>query len=130
MVNLDFMRDRLRRGSEVRIRRAAPELLRRLRADVPVAEDGGGTMRDSISVTPQRLSVEVRVAVDYASYVVEGTPSHRIPTSGNTLLAFEWPRIGPGTFYFMNVEHPGTDANDWYSPVIDEWPRILERTPA
>jgi len=129
MVNLDFMRDRLRRGSEQRIRRAAPQLLRRLRADVPVAEDGGGTMRDSITVDPSGLSLEVRVAVDYASYVVEGTPQHRIPTSGNKLLVFEWDVIG-GLAHFMNVLHPGTTANDWYHPVIDDWPSILERTPA
>jgi len=86
-------------------------------------------MRDSISVTARGLSVEVRVAVDYATYVIEGTPSHRIPRAGNTLLAFEWDVIG-GTAFFMNVEHPGTTANDWYNPVLDDWHTILERTPA
>jgi len=128
MANLDFMRQRIRRGSVQRIRRAAPVLERRLRDEVPVS-DGGGAMRDATTATARGLSVEVRVAVDYATFVVEGTPPHRIPQSGNKLLAFPWPRVGPGTFFFMNVEHPGTTANDWYNPVLDDWHTILERTP-
>jgi len=126
MANLDFMRDRIRRGSVQRIRRAAPILERRLRDEVPVS-DGGGTMRDATTATARGLSVEVRVAVDYATFVVEGTPAH--PISGNPILAFPWPRVGPGTFFFRNVQHPGTQANDWYNPVLDDWHTILERTP-
>ena len=130
MVNLDFMRDRLRRGSEQRIRRAAPVLERRLRAEAPVAEDGGGAMRDATTATARGLSVEVLVDVDYASYVVEGTPQHPIePKRTGGLLAFEWDVIG-GLAIFAKVMHPGTTANDWYHPVLDDWPSILERTPA
>ena len=128
MANLDFMRDRIRRGSEQRIRRAAPRLEQRLKAEAPVADGGGGAMRDATTATARGLSVEVRVAVPYASFVVEGTPPH--PIQGNPILAFPWPRIGPGTFFFRNVQHPGTTANDWYHPVIDDWSNILERTPA
>ena len=137
MANLDFMRQRIRRGSVQRIRRAAPVLERRLRAEAPVAEDGGGAMRDATTATARGLSVEVRVAVDYASYVIEGTPPHRIDPPAGKFLAFFWDnpraermgRLPDGRVLSRGVMHPGTDANDWYHPVIDEWPRILERTP-
>jgi hypothetical protein len=36
--------------------------------------------------------------------------------------------MGPGTFFFAHVDHPGTSGVvDWYGDTLDEWPKILER---
>ena len=102
-----------------------------------MAEDGGGTMRDATTATARGLSVEVRVAVDYASFVVEGTPPHPITPNGHPYLAFFWnnPRaakmgkLPDGRVLSKGVMHPGTQPNDWYNPVLDDWHTILERTP-
>ncbi len=127
MVSLDPVRKQVIESAQDRVRASASLLLNQLRDEVPVAE-GGGTMRDSITVNPSGFSLEVRVAVDYATYVIEGTPPHRIPRSGNKLLAFEWDVVG-GLAFFMNVEHPGTQPNDWYHPVLEDWVKVLDRLP-
>jgi len=50
-----------------------------------------------------------------AGWITEGTRAHRIPKSGNKLLAFFWERgpKGPGMYFFMHVFHPGTKANPY-----------------
>ncbi len=129
MAVLDPIRERLRRGSVKRISDAAPQLLRELQDAAPVADDGGGTMRDAISVNPSGLRLDVVVGVEYASFTNADTEPHRIPLTGNgPPLAFEWPFMGPGTFFFAHVDHPGTQGVvDWYGDALDEWPKILER---
>jgi len=83
-------------------------------------------MRDSISVNPSGLGLDVVVGVEYASFTNADTEPHLI--EGNPILAFLWPARGPGTFFFRSVNHPGTSGVvDWYGNTLDEWPKILER---
>lgn len=89
-------------------------------------------MRDATTVTTRRLVTEVRVAVDYASFVREGTGPHTIVVRNWRVLRFAWPggppalRSKDGFFYFPRVNHPRTDPNDWYEKAIASWPDLLE----
>lgn len=54
--------------------------------------------------------------VDGAPHVFVGsskvkTKPHII--SGNPMLAFKWPRMGSGMFFFRTVHHPGSDFNQY-----------------
>ena len=123
MAILDPIRERVKRGSERRIRDASSELLKRLSDAAPTDE---GTMRDSIIVSTSGLTVTVAVPVEYASFTNADTEPHLI--EGNPILAFLWPARGPGTFFFGSVNHPGTQGVvDWYGNTLAEWPKILER---
>jgi hypothetical protein len=65
----------------------------------------------------------VRVVVDttpcsptrtsYAMFVHEGTAPHVIAAKNAGALAFEWANgpDGPGQYFFMSVNHPGTKPN-------------------
>ncbi len=123
MAILDPIRDRVKRGSERRIRDASSELLKRLSDAAPTDTN---EMRDSIIVSTSGLTVTVAVPVDHASFTNADTEPHLI--EGNPILAFLWPARGPGTFFFAHVDHPGTQGVvDWYGNTLDEWPKILER---
>ena len=126
MVNLDDLRRRITQGAEKRVRDGAPILLQKLSDAAPVAADGGGTLRDSIIVGTTGLTTTVIVGVPYATFTIEDTQPHEI--RGRPLLAFKWPKVGPGIFIFHRVQHPGTSGTvDWYGPIVKDWNLILER---
>lgn len=119
------LRKQIRDSAEQRIRTAAPELQSRLRKAAPVSE-GGGDLRDSISVTADGLTTHVQVAVEYATYTTEGTDPHPIVARNARALRFFWPQVGPPQpRYYRSVMHPGTKPNDWYQPVLGTWSDIV-----
>lgn len=109
---------------------------------VPVAAEGGGTLRDSRVVRfaegPTTMGFEVTYPVDYAVYTDLGTVAHEIPGP----LAFFWKEVGAwvivpaagkikggGTFWTKDgkliigkghVDHPGTTGTFWWSDTIND----------
>lgn len=58
-------------------------------------------------------------AVDYSKYVIDGTPPHVIRAKNAKSLMFFW-KVAGGTVFFMQVNHPGTKANDFRIPALNE----------
>lgn len=46
------------------------------------------------------------------------TEPHRI--DGNPILAFQWPKMGAGMFYFRQVNHPGSDFHHYLTKLLTE----------
>jgi hypothetical protein len=63
--------------------------------------------------SPAGFTVSIAALQPYAVFVHEGTKPHVI--NGNPLLAFAWPKMGEGTFFFRSVHHPGTKPNRFLS---------------
>jgi hypothetical protein len=61
------------------------------------------------------LSITVGAYQPYAVFVHEGTKPHIIAPKDGGTLAFLWPAMGPGMFFFKSVNHPGTKANKFLS---------------
>jgi hypothetical protein len=59
------------------------------------------------------LSVIIGCYHPAAIFVHEGTKPHKI--TGNPILAFKWPAVGDGMFFFRSVNHPGNAANKFLS---------------
>jgi hypothetical protein len=53
---------------------------------------------------------------EHAGYYFMGTVAHEIRPRTANVLAFKWPRVGPGIFHFRRVSHPGTAPH----PVLQE----------
>lgn len=95
--------------------------------EAPVSQAGGrvgGTLKRGIQLTQSRevngryqTGYDVTSTAPYSIYVIKGTRPHRIPLSGNTLLAFFWPKVGTGVV-FAHVNHPGTKANNFLSRAL------------
>jgi hypothetical protein len=97
--------------------------------------------------TKDEMGIELRVTGKNAkiwNYVSQGTRPHRIPKTGETLLAFQWggpgsyqPKTypnpmmwgGPGTVrggestFRMHVHHPGTEARNFEEGIRKEYTR-------
>lgn len=58
------------------------------------------------------VEVTLRNTDPKAPLVMGPTAPHRIPASGNTLLAWQGGKFGSGWHFAMHVQHPGTKGND------------------
>lgn len=123
MADLTEFRQRLRRRWETAVERAAPKLEESL---VRAAPRDTGRLADSVEVTARGLSALVGVPVDYATFTTEGTQPHRIIPRNARVLAFAWPKKGPGIFFFRSVNHPGTTGQPWYADQTSRWPNLVE----
>lgn len=53
----------------------------------------------------------------YLGYVMRGTPPHVIRARRAQALSFVWPKAG-GRVFFVSVNHPGTQPNDFLSKAL------------
>jgi hypothetical protein len=90
------------------LKRNAPVVTGELRR-----KTGVGDIREST----QRVTAEAVIDVSYGGYVVMGTRPHVI-TAKRNVLAFAWPKRGPGTFFFRSVNHPGTQPNSFFYDIV------------
>jgi hypothetical protein len=122
---LDGMRRELEQRSRVFGRTLANEWERELKRTNPVDT---GNMRDHTTTrdTPGRDQVRVEAVVDtdYAEYVSGGTRPHVIAARNAKALRFTWQGR---TVYFRSVNHPGTQANDWWTRSVRELPGLMQR---
>jgi hypothetical protein len=107
---------------------AASEVERETVAAAPLGQTG--ELRGSIKANPPTFTgrgfeTSIRAEAEHASFTDTGTRPHRI--EGSPLLAFEWPKAGPGLFVFPSVEHPGTTGTGWFTEQMPErWRSALE----
>lgn len=101
-------------------------------AAAPVAEENGGTLRDSHRhETPIELGTTVTVELvadtDYAGFVAGGTIPHPIRPVRARVLRF---KVGGDVVFAAHVNHPGTQPNtDWWSEqsLTERWRAALEQ---
>lgn len=71
------------------------------------------------------LGFETFSPMPLAQWIVGGTDPHPIPLQPKTVgaLAFYWEDgpHGPGTYFFKQVQHPGTDPNPYPSRAMEKW---------
>jgi hypothetical protein len=118
-------------------KRAADDMVKRLKDDAPVGKDPrkpGGTLQRSIVATPKaqrgvRIVYAVGPRVDYASFTNEGADEHPIVARNAPLLVFPWDRgpRGPGIYAFPRVKHPGQEGTQWFTKAIKEWPDAIRQ---
>jgi hypothetical protein len=119
------MRRELEQRSRIFARTLANEWERELKRTNPI---DSGNMRDHTtardSISPIGARVEAVVGTDYAKFVSEGTRPHVISARNARALRFTW---HGRTVYFKSVNHPGTQANDWWTRSIKELPSLMQR---
>lgn len=122
MATLDALRQRLRGRYQTGYARAGAALEQRIVTDSPVDT---GNMQQNSRVFPRGpLALEVVIAAEYASYVRGGTRPHVIAARPpRSALRFE---IDGQVFYRRQVNHPGTQPNDWYDRALADFPAMVE----
>lgn len=88
---------------------------------------GTGPLRNSLGVK-YRLGLDPAILIGSALQTESGvsllglnllgTDPHSI--DGNPVLAFLWPKMGEGTFFFAHVNHPGTKPNPFIQKAMRE----------
>lgn len=124
-VDLTNLRNQLLESAERRVRRATEMMTDDLKRTAPVVtgEMQRKTGVEVTSVTPQRITAEARSDVPYAEYVTMGTRPHVIvPKRPGGVLRFQ---VMGETVFAKRVNHPGTEANDFYDVVVNNWDRYL-----
>lgn len=109
---------RISAGMAVAVADAAREGAAQARASAPRRT---GTMIDHtdgklLSQSATAARGEIRVGVDYASFVSDGTPPHIIEAKRAKTLAFEQDGV---MRYPRRVRHPGTKANRYLDGAVD-----------
>lgn len=90
-------------------------------AVVEVTPEGAtGGLKEGVVFQPGSLAGPTNTGTiesqrEYSSYVDEGTRPH--PIAGNPYLAFEW---GGVQVVVRSVDHPGTDATNFWSDTVTE----------
>lgn len=74
-------------------------------------EDGSPHLADTGHVTVTRGEAVVTFDAPYAAAYHEGARPHVIEARNANVLAFEWPKKGPGIFFFSRVNHPGNQPH-------------------
>ncbi|AFK87708.1 hypothetical protein Tsac_2855 [Thermoanaerobacterium phage THSA-485A] len=98
------------------MRKQVADLLQNsLKAHVPVRT---GALRDSLRFEDTG-NTSVLWGKYYGRYVITGTKPHDIYPVHAKVLHFYWEKIGKEVF-LAHVHHPGTKANDFRKPAIDE----------
>lgn len=73
-------------------------------------EDGDDRphLKDTGEVRIVGRHVSVVFTADHAAAYHNGSVPHVIRAVNANVLAFQWPKRGPGVFFFPQVNHPGT----------------------
>ena len=94
-------------------------------APVDTGELRRTTGAELTSATNRKITAEARVDVSYAEYVTKGTRPHVItPKRAGGVLVF---KVGGKTVFATKVQHPGTEANDFFDKIVDDWKGYLNR---
>ena len=79
------------------------------------------------SVTNERITSTAEIDVTHAEVVVHGSRPHVIRPRNKRALSFYWPKRG-ATVVLAKVNHPGTQANDFFDQVTSKWREYLQRS--
>lgn len=91
------------------------------------APSKSGKFRRSISVTysndQRTMSFRTHHSEPLGSWIIRGTRSHVIRPVRRKALKFYWEKgwLGPGIYFFMRVNHPGTQPNPYLMRTLDRW---------
>ncbi len=107
--------------------RASQVAVRQMKADAPRRS---GDLIDSIAPTLRSTangaSGQIRVGMDYASFVKDGTEPHIIAAKNASVLRWEGGSYGPGAHFAKYVHHPGTKPNDFVTPGVQQGQQVLD----
>lgn len=102
--------------------RASESFLDTIEVQAPIKT---GELRRSGELTPilnlgTRWLRELRFTAPQALWTDQGTKPHTIRVKNARALVFFWPKApaelgGPGTYFFLKVNHPGNAASLWFS---------------
>lgn len=102
--------------------RASENFLDSIEVQAPIVS---GELRRSGELTPvltlgTRWLRELRFTAPQAEWTDKGTKPHTIRVKNARALVFFWPKApaelgGPGTYFFLKVNHPGNPAQLWFS---------------
>lgn len=125
-VDFRNLKDQLGQVARQRCDRATRAMTSELKSSSPVVS---GEMRrktgvEVVSQTERQIRSEARSDVEYASFVTAGTRPHVISARPGGVLRFE---VAGRVVFATKVNHPGTDPNDFYDRVVNDWTRYLER---
>ncbi len=131
MADTTDLKRRLRRSGAGVHDKAVVAMGRKLDEVVPIGaprEGGGPKLKDDQSIrlirTPPSFLGTIEYTVPQAEFTNDGTSPHMI--NGAPTLAFFWPKVGR-TVFFRSVQHPGNEAQRWFSKVMTqaEWQESL-----
>lgn len=129
-ANADDLRERLWFGCRNTLLRVGQNYIDDARDVVPVRT---GHLKDSIQDAvlieedETHFTVLLQATADYAEFVEFGTSPHVIHATNAPELVFFWedgPR-GPGIYHFRSVNHPGTLAQSFLAPTLDDFEEQL-----
>lgn len=93
-----------------RVKEVASDKVPRSEGPGPHLADSG-LVEDTLGSTG-RPAFLVGFDSDHAGFYFFGTRPHIIrPKSPGGVLAFRWPKVGPGMFFFRSVQSPGTSPH-------------------
>lgn len=87
--------------------------------------DGSPHLAETGHVIPAPGRAEVVFDAPYAAAYHNGARPHQIVPRNAQVLAFEWPKRGPGVFFFKAVNHPGNKPH----PFLTEAAAIVAEAP-
>lgn len=112
--------ERMPEGVRQNLRRVLPSLVKELGNSVEQKLNTELKSRDRLKVDKQvredRSGVYGVVSIrwtgdrskDFIPQIIEtGAKAHEIKAKNAPALAFLWPKVGPGMFFFKRVQHPG-----------------------
>jgi hypothetical protein len=94
-----------------------PLVKRELQNKAPVSPNGDGALRKSVRYRSKVLASRAEItftAVDYARFVIDGTPAHEIRPRNKRALWWEG-----AAHPVPMVRHPGTRPNDFVTRAIE-----------
>lgn len=127
MGSLDELRAQVRLTAIDRVQTATARMTEDLKQAAPVVtgELKRRTGAEFTGETASEVRAEAVIDVTYAEFVTMGTRPHVIKPRTKQALAFYWPKAG-GTVIVKSVNHPGTQANEFFQRVIDRWQSYLQ----
>ncbi len=121
IVDLSALKDELRKVSKRRVELATTRMTNDLKRGAPKVTGLllGRTGVEITAVSSKRIEAAARIDVPYAVFVTQGTRFHTIrPKRSGGVLVF---KIGGVTVFAKKVNHPGNDANPFFSKVVTRW---------
>ena len=81
------------------------------------------SIRASYSNDQKTMSFRTHHAEPLGSWIIRGTRSHVIRPVRRKALRFYWEKgqFGPGIYFFMKVNHPGTQPNRYLDRALHQW---------
>jgi hypothetical protein len=120
-VVLEGLKAEVRQRAVIVGRLTAREWEAELKRTTPVDT---GNMRTKTTVTDRPGVIEAKVDTDYAQYVSGGTRPHKITARNKSALRFTWKGQ---TVIVRSVNHPGTQANPWFTDSVKRLPDTMQR---